>query len=124
MAAEVTALKIGEAWIFVALCTGWADRSTSPQLDSDSCILQRYSSDLAAKRLLSKGGVLMAERDDPKFSVRLRSERKPTPVAATGEDQLADFVAMGSGRSIVDPARSSMANPFRSLKRSPRMLLL
>jgi hypothetical protein len=46
----------------------------------------------------------MAERDDPKLSVRLRSERKVTAVAATGEDQLAQFVRMGSGRSIVDPA--------------------
>jgi hypothetical protein len=46
----------------------------------------------------------MAERDDPKLSVRPRSERKPTAVVATRDDQLADFVAMGSGRSIVDPA--------------------
>ena len=46
----------------------------------------------------------MADRDDPKLSVRPLSERKPAAVAASGADPLAEFVRMGSGRSIVEPA--------------------
>ena len=50
-------------------------------------------------RLLSKGGVLMAERDYPKLSVHSLSARKPAALAATGEDQFADFVRLGSRTS-------------------------
>jgi hypothetical protein len=66
----------------------------------------------------------MAERDDPKLSVRLRSERKPTAVEATGEDQLAQFVRRGPAGQLSIPLQLYMAKPFRSLKRSPRMLPL
>jgi hypothetical protein len=43
----------------------------------------------------------MAERDYPKLSVHSLSARKPAALAATGEDQFADFVRLGSGRPIV-----------------------
>jgi len=41
----------------------------------------------------------MAERDYPKLSVHSLSARKPAALAATGEDQFADFVRLGSRTS-------------------------
>jgi hypothetical protein len=48
----------------------------------------------------------MADRDNPKLSVRPLSKPKPAAPAATGEDQLAKPARMVSGRPIVDPARA------------------
>jgi len=48
----------------------------------------------------------MADRDNPKLSVRPLSKPKPAAPAATGEDQLAEPARMVSGRPIVDPARA------------------
>ena len=48
----------------------------------------------------------MADRDNPKLSLRPLSKPKPAAPAATGEDQLAESARMVSGRPIVDPARA------------------
>ena len=52
------------------------------------------------------GTGLMADRDNPKLSLRPLSKPKPAAPAATGEDQLAESARMVSGRPIVDPARA------------------
>src|SRR5579871_4068133 len=54
------------------------------------------------------GRLLMADRYDPKLSVRPLSERKPAPGAA-GEDPLVELARIVSGRSTFDPAPAARA---------------
>src|ERR1700730_297182 len=49
------------------------------------------------------GRVLMADRYDPKLSVRPLSERKPASPASAGEDRLVELARIVSGRSTFDP---------------------
>src|SRR6516165_7162419 len=51
------------------------------------------------------GRVLMADRYDPKLSVRPLSERKPppAPAAPASEDPLAELARIVSGRATFDP---------------------
>ena len=49
----------------------------------------------------------MADRPDPKRSMRLLSERKPAPRAASGEDPPAKLARIVSERSIFEPAAAT-----------------